>query len=401
MRWLASSALAQRDLVSPREWVRLLGGVDLAPVPPLPAEPVDVAMFRFGDLPERVSLPPLDAHYISFTLRGALLIERDLGRAADRARFRPGMSLILPAERENTWRWDAATDELHLYIAPEWLGEMAGRVGRAAPEPVARFAFEDRLLRSLAQALLEERRSSGVGGTLFRQTLSEAIALHVLRTYCAPADAPFAARLAPAALAACARWWRSGADLSLDDLAGAARLSRAHFARAFRASTGQKPYAYLRARRVERARLLLAGTDLPRPRSPRPGMARRATSAAFSAHLRRHAGPVPRARCAGDPRERREAQPDVGRETVVAGALDVQRARLGHAVEALVQGRAVDPKLVCGRAGIARIVEEGLDRSCELRVRRRGRGHADRLGRGLRQQERGSAPETLLRDPRN
>ena len=52
---LAATAAPQRDLVSPREWVRLLGGVDLAPVPALPDEPVDVAMFRFADLPERSS----------------------------------------------------------------------------------------------------------------------------------------------------------------------------------------------------------------------------------------------------------------------------------------------------------------------------------------------------------
>ena len=223
------------------------------------------------------------------------MIERDLGRAADRARFRPGMSLILPAERENTWRWDAATDELHLYVAPHWLAEIAGRVGRAAPEPVARFAFEDRLLRSLAQALLEERRSGGVGGTLFRQTLSEAIGLHVLRTYCSPVGEPAAARISPAALRRVRALVEEelSADLSLDDLAGAAGLSRAHFARAFRASTGQTPYAYLRARRVERARILLAGTDLsaaaiaaatgvqPCAR-PGPGV---------PLHLRCHAGP--------------------------------------------------------------------------------------------------------------
>ena len=90
VRWLASTALGQRDLVSPREWVRLLGGEDLAPVPPTAGRPVDVALFRFGDLPDRAALPPLDAHYVSFTVRGALLIERDLGDDADRARFRPG-----------------------------------------------------------------------------------------------------------------------------------------------------------------------------------------------------------------------------------------------------------------------------------------------------------------------
>jgi AraC family transcriptional regulator len=262
---LATTALSPRDLVSPREWVRLLGGVDLAPVPHLPGEPVDVAMFRFADLPERVELPALDAHYISFTLRGALVIERDLGRDADRARFRPGMSLILPAERENTWRWDAATDELHLYVEPRWLAEMAGRAGRIAPEPVARFAFEDRLLRSLAQALLEERRAGGLGGTLFREALSETIALHFLRTYCAVPDADrVATRLAPAALRRVRDLVEEelARDLSLDDLAAAAGLSRAHFARAFRGTTGQTPYGYLRACRVERARALLHASDL-------------------------------------------------------------------------------------------------------------------------------------------
>ena len=263
---LASTAAHARDLVSPREWVRLLGGHDLAPVTLLPGEPVDVALYRFGDLPERVALPALDAHYISFTVRGALVIERDLGRVADRARFRPGMSLILPAEQDNTWRWDAATDELHLYVEPQWLAEMAGRVGRIAPEPVARFAFEDRLLRSLAQALLEERRSGGFGGTLFRQALSETIALHLLRTSCSLPDAgQVGARLAPAALRRVRELVEAelDRDLSLDDLAAAAGLSRAHFSRAFRSTTGQTPYGYLRARRVERARVLLHGTDLP------------------------------------------------------------------------------------------------------------------------------------------
>lgn len=261
---LADTAAPQRDLVSPREWVRLLGGVDLAPVPSLPGEPVDVAMFRFDDLPERVELPPLDAHYVSFTLRGALVIERVLGRDAARARFRPGMSLILPAERENTWRWDAATDELHLYVKPQWLAEMAGRVGRVAPQPVARFAFEDRLLRSLAQALLDERRSGGMGGTLFREALSETIALHLLRSSCS-VPGPVPVRLAPAALHRVRDLVEAElqCDLSLDNLAGAAGLSRAHFARAFRATTGQTPYGYLRTRRVERARVLLHGTDLP------------------------------------------------------------------------------------------------------------------------------------------
>jgi AraC-like DNA-binding protein len=51
--------------------------------------------------------------------------------------------------------------------------------------------------------------------------------------------------------------------LTVDDLAAAACLSRAHFSRQFRRTFGQTPYAYLLARRLERAATLLRGTDYP------------------------------------------------------------------------------------------------------------------------------------------
>src|SRR6476620_1688493 len=141
------SAVRQVDeTITPRQWVARVNGRDLAPPSSGPSSGVGVAMFRFPGLPERLVLPPLDAHYISFTLAGALDIERDLGRDVERARFRPGMSLILPAGRENAWRWNGATDELHLYVSPSWLGEVGATVGVAAPAPVERFAFEDPLL---------------------------------------------------------------------------------------------------------------------------------------------------------------------------------------------------------------------------------------------------------------
>lgn len=56
---------------------------------------------------------------------------------------------------------------------------------------------------------------------------------------------------------------RLGERLTLDDLAGAAGLSRFHFGRAFRESTGQTPIGFLQERRLERARDLLRTTRLP------------------------------------------------------------------------------------------------------------------------------------------
>jgi AraC-like DNA-binding protein len=49
--------------------------------------------------------------------------------------------------------------------------------------------------------------------------------------------------------------------LSVEDLARAAGLSRAHFSRQFRAVFGESPHAYLLTRRMERAAALLRTTD--------------------------------------------------------------------------------------------------------------------------------------------
>lgn len=49
--------------------------------------------------------------------------------------------------------------------------------------------------------------------------------------------------------------------LGVDDLARAARLSRAHFSREFARAFGESPHAYLLTRRLERAAALLRMTD--------------------------------------------------------------------------------------------------------------------------------------------
>src|ERR1700743_1016481 len=54
---------------------------------------------------------------------------------------------------------------------------------------------------------------------------------------------------------------RYAENLSVDDLARAAGLSRAHFSREFRRTFGDSPHAYLLTRRLERAAALLRSTD--------------------------------------------------------------------------------------------------------------------------------------------
>lgn len=56
---------------------------------------------------------------------------------------------------------------------------------------------------------------------------------------------------------------RLGDEIRLDDLAGVARLSRFHFARAFKATLGEPPHRYVMKRRIEKAKDLLVRTPLP------------------------------------------------------------------------------------------------------------------------------------------
>src|SRR5438093_12747049 len=54
---------------------------------------------------------------------------------------------------------------------------------------------------------------------------------------------------------------RYAQPLDVDDMAGAAGLSRAHFSREFRRAFGESPHAYLLTRRLERAAALLRNTN--------------------------------------------------------------------------------------------------------------------------------------------
>jgi AraC-like DNA-binding protein len=54
---------------------------------------------------------------------------------------------------------------------------------------------------------------------------------------------------------------RYAEQLTVDDLARAAGLSRAHFSREFRRAFGESPHAYLLTRRLERSAALLRMTD--------------------------------------------------------------------------------------------------------------------------------------------
>ncbi|MGY2051609.1 helix-turn-helix domain-containing protein [Methylobacterium sp. JK268] len=121
----------------------------------------------------------------------------------------------------------------------------------------------------LSLALLHGLRGAiehpGTVGTLLAETMALTLMLEVARPV--PVAGPGIGRpqLAPRQLARVTDHMRDrlADDLSLGELAAMAGLSRSQFCRAFRGSTGTTPHRWLTEARIQRAKELMSGTDLP------------------------------------------------------------------------------------------------------------------------------------------
>ena len=101
--------------------------------------------------------------------------------------------------------------------------------------------------------------------TLFRQQLTDLLATRLLVSHAGSSSSfqPVRGGLSPKVLRQAIERLHSNstADVSLAALAADAGLSRFHFCRAFKDSTGLSPHAWLRQRQLERAMDMLRHTE--------------------------------------------------------------------------------------------------------------------------------------------
>ncbi|KAA2238250.1 helix-turn-helix domain-containing protein [Salinarimonas soli] len=181
------------------------------------------------------------------------------GGAARPFTLAPGQVLVLPPGPAAEMRLDQEHDLLVLTIDP------AGPAG-ASPltgdlDGLGLGARTSPLITALCESLWAERDDTPDGG--FDRS-RVATLRHELARLSRAAPARSTGGLAPWALRrVMAHIDASVSDaLTLDELAGVARLSTYHFARAFKASTGLPPHRWIQMRRIERAKELLAGRGM-------------------------------------------------------------------------------------------------------------------------------------------
>jgi AraC family transcriptional regulator len=209
---------------------------------------------------------PMTNHVIMAYNGSIQRIERRTGRSVAIGTFRPGVVIIIPAGSSSRWDIPKPVDVVQLYLPHTTIERVAHEADTvpstdllertAHPDPVT-----SRLLLSAADVL----EGNGTLDALFRHQLTDLLATRILAAHTGSPTTfhPTMGGLSPKVLLRAIERLRSDsdADVSLAALASDAGLSRFHFCRAFKESTGLSPHAWLRQHRLEQAMNMLRDTD--------------------------------------------------------------------------------------------------------------------------------------------
>ncbi len=181
-----------------------------------------------------------------------------------------GMSLLMPAGFDSTWQGDAAASA-RIRIPTALVDAAAEQIGhRSATRFEIRNIFEvrDATLERIAQVFMAELdRPPHDAQLLIADTMASALAGHLLRSYNA-FELPECGTLPVlerADLARLTAYVEANLDKSIGlvELASLVNVSRFHFTRLFKRSTGMTAIGFVEQCRIRRAKALIAESHMP------------------------------------------------------------------------------------------------------------------------------------------
>ena len=218
-----------------------------------------------------VELPPYEGHLVNLHLSVPHhLVQRRNERAHEGIKI-TGAVDVIPAGTPAYFRMGAASEHTCMLLEDRFVRRVAQEAG-ADPdrfEIAPFFDAPDAHIERVGLSLLSEMETGGLGGELFAESLANVLALHLVRHHSSLGRASrrrtergggFSKR----ALGRATDYINDNLSqkLTLAGMAEAVHMSPYHFARSFKAATGLSPHRYVVRQRVERAKALLADTDL-------------------------------------------------------------------------------------------------------------------------------------------
>jgi len=235
---------------------------------------VEIAYRRFP--PGEASVPGFPGHLVTLHLgaptRGLFRVD---GRPVEITEG-PGNVMIVPSGLPAYQALADPSEAVNVLVPDRVVLRIAEEIGvdRTQVEVLHRAETRDLEIERIMRSFLAEIRSPGLGEALYAEALTDQLAVHLLRGHAMLGqrgrrrlDATSAHRLTRTEIDRAIAYIEDHLthDLTLAGIAAEIALSPRHLSRLFKEATGLPPHRYVVRRRVERARDLLLGGDLPLP----------------------------------------------------------------------------------------------------------------------------------------
>lgn len=221
-------------------------------------------------------IPPYVASFtqIAVLIRGASVVLRRSGGTRQRTIGIRGTIGLCPmgVHEDSTYVMHDIDEMLHIYLSPAPFVALAKHTsGDFSAASVRNDAgFHDPLIETIAWEILGELQIETSCGDILVETLADALAVRLLNNYSSLNLNPFPSTrgsrgLDPRRLQRVIDYIQANLakEITVEELAVAASLSRFHFSRMFKASTGQSPSRFIGQQRLHLAKsLLVAGNSI-------------------------------------------------------------------------------------------------------------------------------------------
>jgi AraC family transcriptional regulator len=216
-----------------------------------------------------VEFPAPSDHWLVLPLGQPVLVTQKSDDRLHESVIQRGDSILVPAGQPKYWcRREGICCALHIHLKPEMIRQTAEasemdtkRIGL-----VDCFGKQDLQLHQIAMLLLAELESGGMMGQLYVESLTQVLAIHLLRHYSTITQTVTSENrsLTHTQLQQAIDYIHTylDRDLSLAELASVINISPTYFASLFKQAMGISPHQYVIQQRVEHAKLMLSKTDL-------------------------------------------------------------------------------------------------------------------------------------------
>jgi AraC family transcriptional regulator len=234
-----------------------------------------VEQYRHGEGAGEIELPALADHWLSLPLGQPAHLTQKRDDTLHESTVKKGDIICAPAGQSSYWQIEGRVSDdydyqpmLHIRLQLGLINHVAKKLelAQGQVELVNCFASHDLPLHNIAMLLAAELEAGGVMGELYRESLTQAFVVYLLRNY-STSDRlikPQHQSLTNTQLQQAIDYIHDhlGGDLSLIQIAETMNISPTYFASLFKQKTGTSPHQYVIQQRVDRAIVLLQRTDL-------------------------------------------------------------------------------------------------------------------------------------------